>query len=108
MLLVWCIVALISVRSAVCSEIRLDRALQSSSGNASKAIDNDLETASATKEATYSWLKVFFKTIYTITVEKVVIEKGHSFSPACVYKVTVYNDPIMGPVCGTYTHKSYG
>ena len=101
MLLFWWMLILV----AKCSdEITLDRAEQSSTLNhiAANAIDNNLHTHSHTQAEATPWLRVYFKS--KSTVEKVVVEKGYSYGPTCLWTVSVY-DGETETVCGTYTDK---
>ena len=95
------------VWTATCSEILLDRAENSSTYDstknvANKAIDDSTVTAFISKLETAQWLRVYFKS--RSTVEKVVVEKGYSYGPTCLWTVSVY-DGETGTVCGTYTDK---
>ena len=87
-------------------EIPLDRAEQSSTHNtntAANAIDGDLATLSKTTAEDPAWLRLYFSSSSTLTVERVVVEIGKSYA-ACVYTVSVY-DGETETVCGTYTGK---
>ena len=84
-------------------EIPLGRAEQSSnysSDIAANAIDGDLRTGSRTTRESPAWLRVHFTS--SSTVDKVVVESGHSNSAACLYRVSVYYKGSE-TICGTYT-----
>ena len=101
----WCMLILGATSSD--TEIPLDRAEQSSTYLnyiASNAIDNDDQTFSLTNPGYPIWLRLYFQS--SSTVEKVVIEKGHSDRAACVITVSVYAGDTE-TVCGTYTGKPY-
>ena len=97
MIALWCVIVL----SSVCSgsdEIPLDRAEQSSlfrnnqKWTAEKAIDDKLATRALTARGNNPWLRVYFKT--TSIVEKIVIEKGHTYATPCIYSVSVYEKKV--------------
>ena len=86
-------------------EIPLDRAEQSSTleaYTAAKAIDGNLKTWSKTTPENPAWLRLYFSS--SSTVERVVVEKGHSFDYSCLWTVSVYDGAVQ-TVCGTYTSK---
>ena len=85
-------------------EIPLDRAEQSSTMYANaNAIDNNLSTYSSTYNEDSAWLRVYFTS--SSTVDKVVVESGHSNSAACLYRVSVYYKGSE-TICGTYTKET--
>ena len=97
MITLWCLIVL----SSVCSgsdEIPIDRAEQSSlwkesqQHTAEKAIDDNLATRAVTALGNNPWLRVYFKT--TSIVERVVIEKGHTYATPCIYSVSVYEKEV--------------
>ena len=95
------------VLSAGTEEIPLERAEQSSiygSWAADRAIDNDTSTAAVTNKESNPWLKIYFKS--SADVEKVMIEKGHSYDKSCVFAVSVYKGEVK-KLCGTYHNKWY-
>ena len=99
---------LLSIRCSGSNEIPLDRAEQSSTYSkyfASKALDGNLATKSITTQEDPAWIEFYFKS--SSTVDKVVVEKGGSYSAACVYTVSVF-DGEAETVCGTYTGIPYG
>ena len=104
MLVLWWMLVL-SARCSGADEIPLDRAEQSGTYNtysADRAIDGNPNTQSATIKfhEDPAWLRVYFQS--SSNVEKVVIEKGRSWSSSCVYTVSVYKGEVETE-CGTYT-----
>ena len=100
-----CYMLVLSARCSGSSVIPLDRAEQSSTDMtyiAAKAIDGNLGSRSRTIQENPAWWRVYFTS--SSTVERVVVEKGVSHSPACVFTVSVY-DGVTETVCGTYTVK---
>ena len=89
-------------------EIPIDTAEQSSiyggegGEGSARARDGDLSTRSCTNLEEPAWLRVYFASSYR--VEKVVVEKGGSYSTSCVFTVSVYDGEVQ-TVCGTYTGK---
>ena len=88
------------VLSSVCSgsdEIPIDRAEQSGlwrkQHTAEKAIDDNLATRAVTALGNNPWLRVYFKT--TSIVERVVLEKGHTYATPCIYSVYVYEKEVI-------------
>ena len=107
-MLLWYMLVL-SARCSSFSEIPLVRAEQSSTLSnggktyfAARAIDGDLGTGSSTTEENPAWLRVYFKSSYT--VERLVVELGIGKDAACVITVSVYDGEIE-TVCGAYTGK---
>ena len=100
MMLLWLVLI---ARCSGSDEIPLYRADQSSTYrnySAARVIDGDLGTQSITVKEDPAWLRVYFTS--SSTVERVVVESGRSYGPACVWTVSVY-DGEAGTVCGTYT-----
>ena len=93
----------LSARCSGADEIPLDRAEQSSTFySVANAIDGDPTSRTSTISENPAWLRVYFQNFSN--VGKVVIEKGGSRSPSCVYTVSVYDGEVE-TVCGRYTRK---
>ena len=103
-MLLWYMLVLIA-RCSGSDEIPLDRAEQSSTYSSSfiaaKAIDGDLDTNSITTSEDPAWLRVYFTS--SSTVERVVVEKGYTYSPSCALMTVSVYDGEVETVCGTYT-----
>ena len=100
MMLLWLVLI---ARCSGSDEIPLYRADQSNTYqnySADRAIDGNLYTESIALSQSSQWLRVYFTS--SSTVQRVVVEKGYSNGPACVWTVSVY-DGEAGTVCGTYT-----
>ena len=106
MLVLWLMLVL-SARCSGADEIPLDRAEQSSTfrsadaGTAASAnaIDGNLTTRAKTRYEDHAWLRVYF--LSYSNVEKVVIERGYSYSTACRYSVSVFAGDVK-TLCGVY------